>query len=255
MVGRLGQLPIWVPRLCLGTGSSGNRGPSRQAQQSSQDYVRVLIKAYQHGLTFWDTADNYDTHRHIAKALETVPREQVVITTKVYSQSPQQLREDVHRCRAELHCDQIDILLLHEIDSLEEYRSKQACLDALHQLKEQGLLKAVGVSTHSIDVLESLVVDPKVEVVFTNYNIANQHMDANISDYTAALTTAHANGKGVYVHKTLNEGKLLDRYAEAIHFNLTRPFVHSVAVGVVTEPELEQLLRTSTDPNFSLTER
>lgn len=240
---RLGNTPLRVSRVCLGTGSSGMGSTSVQGRQSPEGYAELLFSAYRQGLNFWDTADNYGTHPHVRRALQLVPRDQVVVTTKVYSETPAQLNDDVARCLAELETPWIDIMLLHEVDSPEDWARKGSCLAALHGWKEQGLLKAVGVSTHSIEVLEALVVDPLVEVVFTNYNKANEHMDAAREDYEQALRTAHAGGKGVYVHKTLNEGKLAHRYQEMLEFSLAQPFIHSVALGVTGPDELSELIR------------
>lgn len=244
-----GNLPFSVSRLCLGTGSSGNRGPSQQAQQPEEDYSALLIEAWNRGLTFWDSADNYKTHPHIARALKQLPRDQVQLTSKTYSKTPAQTRTDVLRCLGELETEYLDVLLLHEVDSCEELIDKQPCLKELHRMKEEGLLRSVGVSTHSIDVLEKLVVDPLVEVVFTNYNVANEHMDASMRDYEAALQTAFDSGKAVYLHKTFNEGKLIHRYQEAIEFNLSRSFAHSIAVGIVRPEELARLLQVVGRPD------
>jgi aryl-alcohol dehydrogenase-like predicted oxidoreductase len=246
-----GLLPFTVSRICLGTGSSGNRGPSQQAQQAEDLYSLLLIEAWRRGISFWDTADNYRTHPHVAKALKQVPRDQVQLTSKTYSRTASETRADVERCLAELETSYIDVLLLHEVDSCDEFEEKLPCLEELHRMKSEGLIRAVGVSTHSIDVLEKLVVHPLVEVVFTNYNVANQHMDASMRDYEAALQTAFDSGKAVYLHKTLNEGKLMGRYEEAIAFNLSRPFAHSVAVGIVKPQELDRLLRCVGRPESS----
>jgi aryl-alcohol dehydrogenase-like predicted oxidoreductase len=238
----LGNTGLRVSRLCLGTGSSGMGSTSVQGRQSPEGYAELLFTAYRRGLNFWDTADNYGTHPHVRRALQSVPRDQVVIATKVYSATPAALNDDVARCLAELDTPWIDIMLMHEVDSPEDWSRKRLCVQALHAWKREGLLKAVGVSTHSIEVLEALVVDPLVEVVFTNYNKANEHMDAAREDYEKALRTAYAAGKGVYVHKTLNEGKLAHRYEEMLDWNLNQPFIHSVAMGITSPEELARLL-------------
>lgn len=242
---RFGALSLRVSRVCVGTGSSGMGSTSVQGRQSPAEYAEVLVEAFRQGINFWDTADNYGTHPHVAFALQRVPREQVVITTKVYSENAAALDRDVQRSWEELGGSWIDVLLLHEVDSLAELAEKEQCLEALLAWKERGLVKAIGVSTHSIDVLERLVVHPRVDVVFTNYNKANEHMDASRRDYEKALETAYAVGKGVYVHKTLNEGKLAHRYDEMLEWNLTRPFIHSVAMGVTSRAELGKLIEVS----------
>ena len=53
---------------------------------------------------------------------------------------------------------------------------------------------------------------------------------------------AHQKGQGIYVHKTLGEGRLANRKEEALRFNLGLPFVHSVCVGLNSERELEEIV-------------
>jgi 1-deoxyxylulose-5-phosphate synthase len=244
----LGQTPLRVSRVCVGTGSSGMGSVSVQGRQAPELYSELLCSAFRQGLNFWDTADLYGTHRHVARALKRVPRDQVVVATKVHSETAEQFRCDLGRCLSELETPWVDLVLLHEIDSLEDWQRKRPCLEALQALKPDYLVRAGGVSTHSIEVLEALVVDPLVEVVFTNYNKANEHMDASRTDYERALQQAYDSGKGVYVHKTLNEGKLAHRYQEMLDWNLTRPFIHSVAMGITSPAELEQLITSCAAP-------
>ncbi len=237
-----GSTGLTVSRLCLGTGSSGNGGESVQGQSSAKEYAKLLVQAaLDYGLTFWDTAFLYGTHEHIRLALKALDRKEITIASKSCTRS-ELIGDEVLRACQEMQVEFIDIFILHQVDSLTEWQEVQPALEALKKAQGEGIIRAVGLSTHNIDVLEEVVTDPAIDVVFTNYNFANVHMDADIKDYTQALEQAYALGKGVYVHKTLGAGKLVEHYERAVHFNLDRSFIHSVSVGITSEKELKQLI-------------
>lgn len=230
-----GRLGFEVSRICLGTGSSGNGGDSMQAQQLPRQYLKTLQRAFDLGITFWDTALVYGSHAHVRLGLKTVGRENVVLSTKIKNRNPAETRSQIERCQRELETDVLDVVLMHEVDRPEDLEC--GVLEEMHLAEG---VRAVGISTHSIEVLEQAVIHPLVKCVFTNYNVANEHMDASMEDYEAALKEAHRLGKGVYVHKTLNEGKLAHRYEEAVGFNLSREFIHSVCLGMIRPEHAER---------------
>jgi hypothetical protein len=77
-----GSTGLTVSRLAFGTGSHGWDHRSEQTDLGIEGLARLLCAAYDAGVTFWDGADMYGSHPHLARALQTVPRDRVVITTK-----------------------------------------------------------------------------------------------------------------------------------------------------------------------------
>ncbi|MCA9792448.1 MAG: aldo/keto reductase, partial [Candidatus Eremiobacteraeota bacterium] len=198
-----GRTGLRVSRLCAGTGSSGNGAESMQGRQAPQEYAEVLVRAFELGIRFWDTALLYGTHPHVRAALGRVDRRLVVVSSKTHAAQAERARADVGRCLDEMGLERLDIALMHEVDSLEQLEQRQPALAELERLRDQGKIAVVGLSTHSIDVLERVCGDLRYGCVFTNYNLANLHMDASMEDYEKALERAYASGQGVYVHKTL----------------------------------------------------
>lgn len=233
-----GKTGLRVSRLCLGSGSSGDGCESVQGRQQPQDYARVLVQAASLGVRFWDTSIMYGTHPHLRLALEQVGSASVVVSTKSHASSFDEMEAAVQKCRQELGREVLDIFLMHEVDSLEQYEARRPAWKCLGEHRQAGTVRVRGLSTHSIEVLERAAADAEVEAIFTNYNLANLHMDASIEDYERALKQAYARGAGVYVHKTLAEGRLADRFREALMHNLSKPFIHSVCVGITSEKEL-----------------
>jgi aryl-alcohol dehydrogenase-like predicted oxidoreductase len=66
---RLGRSGLTVSTLCFGTGYMS--GPVAAG-------ARLLTRAYELGVTFWDTSDDYGTHPHVARALRDVGRDEIV---------------------------------------------------------------------------------------------------------------------------------------------------------------------------------
>lgn len=238
----LGKTGLTVSRLTLGTGTTGFNCQSAQSRMPVAEYAALLRRAHALGVTFWDTSDDYGTYPHVRAGLQGLARSEVVLASKTWALSGPDARKSVEEALCELGTDYVDVFLMHEVDSPEEFGRRTEALLELHRCKEEGLVRAVGLSTHAILTLEAVVAHPLVEVVMTNYNKANLHMDANLRDYGKALEEARAAGQGTYVMKTLAEGKLSHDVEDALRFNLSKPWIDSVTVGVRFAHELEELV-------------
>ena len=93
----LGLSGISTSRLCFGTGTQGWHHRSNQGDLGIERLSYLLRYAHERGITFWDTADMYGTHPHVADALRQVERESVTITTKTVSRTASEVRSDVER--------------------------------------------------------------------------------------------------------------------------------------------------------------
>ncbi len=238
----LGNTGLQVSRLALGTGTTGFNCQSAQSRMPVSEYAALLQRAHALGVTFWDTSDDYGTYPHVRAGLQGIDRSEIVIVTKTWALSAQDARRSVEEALTELGTDYLDVFMLHEVDSPEEFGRRMQALEELHRCKEEGLVRAVGLSTHAILTLEAVVAHPLVEVILTNFNKANLHMDANLKDYSKALMEARAAGQGTYVMKTLAEGKLAHDVEDALRFNLSKPWIDSVTVGVRFLNELEEMV-------------
>ena len=109
----LGLTGISTSRLCFGTGTTGWKHRSNQGDLGIERLAYLLRFAHEHGVSFWDTADMYGTHPHVAAALREVGRETVTVTTKTVSRTAGEVRADVERFLGELGTDYLDIVLLH----------------------------------------------------------------------------------------------------------------------------------------------
>jgi aryl-alcohol dehydrogenase-like predicted oxidoreductase len=149
----LGKTGIRTSRLAMGTGTVGSGHHSNQTALGLKGLSDLLLNGFDHGLRFFDSADAYGSHPHVAEVLKHVPRDKVTILTKTWARDPKTARADIDRFRRELGTDTIDICLMHcltEGDWTERYKG---VMDVLSEAKEKGVIRAHGCSCHSIEAL------------------------------------------------------------------------------------------------------
>ena len=128
----LGPMKVPVTRLAMGTGTNGAGGSSNQTRKLGYNGVSDLFKAaYDNGVTFWDSADQYGSHPYLRTALKTIPRDKVTILSKTHASTASEMKADLDRFRKELGTDYIDILLLHCMkNKIFYYSGGEVCLCA-----------------------------------------------------------------------------------------------------------------------------
>ena len=233
----LGRTGLTVSTLCFGTGYLGG-SPAAGA--------RLLGRAYDLGVTFWDTSDDYGTHPHVARALREVGRDDVVVATKTYASTALGARRAVGKALRELGVEAVDIFLLHAVDSAGDLEAKFPALEALSQAKAEGFIRAVGVSSHSREVLACLASLPEVDVALVVVNRTGARMkDASPAEMTRAIRRLYRTGRGVYGMKVLESGQVTEPKAVAIalQYAFRYPHVHAICLGITSEAELQADVR------------
>ena len=97
----------------MGTGTVGSGHHSHQTDLGVKGLSDLLLNGYDQGLRFFDAADSYGSHPHVAEALKHVPRDKVTVLTKTLSRDAASARADLDRFRRELGTDYLDICLMH----------------------------------------------------------------------------------------------------------------------------------------------
>ncbi len=236
---QLGNTNLVVPRLSIGTGTYGWGGSSAQTRLGFRECVRLLMTAYEHGITWIDSADQYGSHPHVRELLKSLDREKVVITTKLTARSKEQARQDIQRFLKELDTDYIDIVLMHCLVDANWAVTMRPVMDALSEAKERGHVKAVGVSCHSLSALKAAATHPWVDVILARLNYDGMHMDGRPNEVLPVLETAIHNGKGVYAMKVIGQGGLGRDPERAIRF-VFESGIPAATIGMVSEAEVKQ---------------
>ena len=150
----LGNTGIEVSRLAMGSGTHGSGGSSDQTRLGVAGFAGVLTHGFDQGIRFFETADAYGAHPHIAEAIRQVGRQNVVVLTKTAAQTAAGAQADLDRFRRELGIDMIDIVLLHNKQSATWTTECAGAMDVLSAAKDSGVIRAHGVSCHTLSALQ-----------------------------------------------------------------------------------------------------
>jgi predicted aldo/keto reductase-like oxidoreductase len=203
----------------------------------------LLLNGYDRGLRFFDAADTYGSHPHVAEALKHVPRDKVTVLTKTWSRDPASARADLDRFRRELGTDYIDICLMHcvtEADWTERFRG---VMDVLSVAKDKGIIRSHGCSCHSIEALRAAAKSPWVEVDLARINPVGAYMDAAPDVVVPVLREMRAAGKGIVGMKILGAGDLRTQQDEALRYALSLDVLDAFTIGAESRAEQEDLIR------------
>jgi aryl-alcohol dehydrogenase-like predicted oxidoreductase len=239
----LGNTGIRTSRLAMGTGTVGSGHHSNQTALGLKGLSDLLLNGYDHGLRFFDSADAYGSHPHVAEALKHVPRDKVTVLTKTWARDPKSAREDLDRFRRELGIDYIDVCLMHcltEGDWTERYKG---VMEVLSEAKQKGVIRAHGVSCHSIEALRAAAKSPWVEVDLARINPIGSHMDASPQEVVSVLREMKSAGKAVIGMKILGQGDLRGRVDDALRYALSLGVLDAFTIGAESKSEQEDLIR------------
>ncbi|RJS89504.1 aldo/keto reductase [Candidatus Bathyarchaeota archaeon] len=238
----LGKTGFKVSRLCIGTDYADIYGKPSGS--------RILLRGFELGVNFWDTAESYGSYPAIRESLKTINRNNVVITSKTYSRNRDGAERDLEDALREIDTEYLDIFMLHAVDTIEDFKARRDVLKFFLESKNRGVIKAVGVSTHSANVASTLAEVPEVDVVLTVLNIEGLHIrERDLSLMHSAVKRLYEAGKGVYLMKVLGRGKLANRADEALRYAFGIPYAHAVSVGIKTIEELEAAVRVEKEVN------
>jgi aryl-alcohol dehydrogenase-like predicted oxidoreductase len=243
---RLGPRKIEVSRLAMGTGTHGFGGGSDQTRKLGHKGIAELMRAaYDQGVTFWDSADQYGSHTHLREALKTVPREKVTILTKTNSRTAADVKADIDRFRKELGTDYIDILLLHNMQDAQWNVTMRPAMDVISEAREKGIVRTHGTSCHTLGALKTAAAEPWVEVDLARINPAQLHMDSDPDTVLSVLRQMKQAGKGVIGMKILGQGGLRGKADEALQYALSHQpqAFDGFTIGSESRAEMEDLLR------------
>lgn len=230
----LGKTEILVSRLCFGTLTLG----PLQANLSKEKGADLICKAAELGVNFVDTAEFYQNYPHIRLAMKKSGKD-LVVATKSYAYTYQGMKKSVEDARKALDKDVIDIFMLHEQESYLTLKGHREALEYLIEAKEKGIIRATGVSTHTVEVVLAASDMEEIDVIHPIINYRGIGIkDGTVEDMIKAVKKAYQNGKGIYGMKCLGGGNLIREKKKAFEFVLGLPYLHSIAVGMKSEHEI-----------------
>lgn len=220
-------------------------GPSQLALPVEEG-AEIIRYALKNGINFLDTAQYYRTYPYISKALETGEFDDVVICSKCLYEDYDSMMDAIREAKEALNRDVIDIFLMHEVRSgqLEE---RTGAWQALKDAKQMGLVRAIGLSTHHVDITKAAAAMEDLDVVFPLINYAGLGIRkgdefATKEEMMEAIKECHNAGKGVFSMKAFGGGSLTGHYQEALDYVFSKDEIDSVMIGFGKIAEVDDLL-------------
>jgi aryl-alcohol dehydrogenase-like predicted oxidoreductase len=199
--------------------------------------VKLMRAAVECGVNTFDTAEIYGTYAPLRLLLKERP--EIVVASKSYAATEAEMLVSIEMARRELDRDTIDIFLLHEVENEAALRGHRGALDCLCRAKAEGMVRAIGISTHTVAGARAAATTPEIDVIHPLLNQAGIGIkDGTAAEMIAALETAREFGKGIYAMKALAGGHMCAAAPQALRFMLGLDCVDAIAVGIQSEAEL-----------------
>lgn len=250
----LGNTGLQVSTLGLGTVKFGrNQGLKYPAGFDLPDDTQLhnlLDTARSLGINLIDTAPAYgSSEERLGRMLHN--RHEWVVCSKTgeefidgksrFDFSAAHTRLSVQRSLRRLRTDYLDVVLVHSDGNDEHIIQQSDCFETLQRLKEQGLIRAFGLSGKTRS--GGLLALQHADVVMVTFNLQD-------NSELEVIRTAQKLGKGVLIKKALNSGHVVSQpsaadhpanphpTAESLRFVLSEPGVSSAIVGTINAHHL-----------------
>ena len=248
----LGNTGLKLSRLGMGCGSKGG---SIQRNLGQDGFARLIQYAYDQGITYLDTAQSYGTHEMIQKAIKGLPREKLFIQSKMPG-TPEDPFSVIERYRKELGADYIDTLLVHCTVTPGWDEERKRVLEALEKAKDKQIIRAHGVSCHSLPALQRAVDIDFVDVHLVRINPQGAHMDTPEQKWNATSNATHVppvvtqlkrmrtKGRGIIGMKLIGNGDFTnpeDR-EKAIRYVMQSNLTDAVTIGFKSPAEIDEAI-------------
>lgn len=231
---QIGARQVQVSRLFFGTLTMGPLQRNLPVERGAE----LLCYAAARGVTSVDTAEFYHTYPYVREALKVYPG--LAVCTKSYAYDLDGAKRSVELAQEGIGRQRIDIFLMHEQESEHTLRGHAEAFAYYVRLREEGIIGAVGISTHYIAAVRAASRWPGMDVVFP---IINQRglgiADGSRQEMEQAI--AQASGKGLFTlaMKALGGGHLIAQRREAMRYVLGLQGIDAVAVGMQSEAEID----------------
>jgi aryl-alcohol dehydrogenase-like predicted oxidoreductase len=264
----LGSTGIRLSRLGIGTGTVSG---SVQRSLGHEKFNALIRYAYERGITYIDTGESYQTHPWVREAIKGLPREKLYIQSKMlhlgsfggrggfggmggYSEEPALARLD--RFRRELGVDYIDTVLIHcQIDANWEEHSK-SLMDGLEEAKQKKLIRAHGVSCHSLPALKKAAQLNWVDVNLVRINPQGVNIDTPELSVFTSSNTSHVpavveqlklmrkNGHGIIGMKLVGQGQFtnIEDRRKSLNWVMQNGLTDAVVLGMKSEGEIDEAI-------------
>lgn len=207
---------------------------------TKDDAVKLAVKAFDAGITFFDTARLYtDSEEKLGEAFEGM-REKVYLATKTAAANAEEFWEQLNTSLHNLKTDYIDIYQFHNPPFCPKPGDGTGLYEAMLEAKEQGKIRHIGITNHRIGVAEEAINSGLYETLQFPFCYLAGEADL------ALMEACREAGMGFIAMKALSGG-LITNSAAAYAFEAQFQNVLPIW-GVQREEELEEFISYIADP-------
>ncbi len=250
---KLGNSGLQTTLLGVGTGVHAGNRTSFLTRQEKNKSLDTLLHAYDKGFRNFDCADTYGTHGMVSEVLPKMNRDEMMITSKIWVRSggiPDDERPDanivVDRFRKELNTDYIDLVQIHCMVDPDWTQTQKRQMDILENLKAKGIIRAHGVSVHSLEAMKDALKSPWVDVIHVRINPYGIAMDKpDPQEVVEVIHQLHQSGKGIIGMKLVGDGKLRDdseKIDNSLRFVLGLESVDMMIIGFEDTQQIDNYI-------------
>ena len=205
-----------------------------------EDAVYLIKKAYEGGITFFDTARNYtDSEEKLGAALEGI-RDKVFIATKTAAKTAEKFREDLEISLKNLRTDHVDLYQFHNPSFCPKPGDGTGLYEAVLEAKEQGRVRHIGITNHRLSVAMEAIDSGIYETLQFPFSYISGEQELELVNKCKAANMGFIAMKGL-------SGGLITNSAAAYAFEAQYDGVLPIW-GVQREKELDEFLSYIDNP-------
>lgn len=246
----LGNSGVTVTRLGLGTGTNGG---DVQRSLGQTEFTKLVRYAYDQGIRFFDTADNYGMHGMLCEALKGIDRSTYAIQTKLKLDGKSPL-ETIDRFRKELNSDYFDSLLLHCLMAGDWKETMKRQQDEMQEAKDKKLILSHGASCHGTIPLRTFSNHQWLDVALLRVNHNGTHMDGPTGEWTeigspeevvSEIQKIHTAGTGVIGMKLVGNGEFTSHEVReaSVRYVMSLDCIDACIVGFKSQSEVDEMMK------------
>lgn len=202
---------------------------------SKKDAVKLLRRAFEGGIRYFDTARAYtDSEEKLGEALKEIPRDRIFIATKTAAKTPEAFRQDLDTSLRNLGTDYIDVYQFHQMGQCWKEGDGTGMYECMLRAKAEGKIRHIGGTAHKIGVAFEIAESGLYETLQFPFSYLAGKKENDLVRLCREKNVGFIAMKGL-------AGGLINRYDAAMAFMARYDNVLPIW-GVQRERELEEWL-------------